>query len=53
MLRFDHATRHDGMVSVRRGYRPAELERLLSAAGITTRVHRRPGARLVAAWHAA
>ncbi len=53
MLRFDHATRQDGMVSVRRGYRPAELERLLSAAGITTRVHRRPGARLVAAWHAA
>ncbi len=53
LLRFDHATRHDGVVSVQRGYRAGELARLLAEAGIMARVHRRPGSRLVAAWHTA
>jgi SAM-dependent methyltransferase len=49
-LRFDPMTRADGMTSLRRGYTPAELGRLLTAAGIKARIERRPGYRLVASW---
>ena len=49
-LRFHPVTRHDGVVSVRRGFRPEELARLLQAAGVNATVRRRPGYRLVAAW---
>jgi ubiquinone/menaquinone biosynthesis C-methylase UbiE len=51
LLGFDPATKADGVTSVRRGYLPHELEGILRDAGVTTRVHQRPGDRLVAAWH--
>jgi len=51
LFRFDPATRADGMTSVRRGFQAAELDRLLRRAGIEARTRRRPGFRLVAAWH--
>lgn len=50
VLRFDHVTVHDGVLSVRRGYSAAEFRSLLLAAGIEATVHRRPGYRLVATW---
>jgi SAM-dependent methyltransferase len=50
LLRFDRATRADGLTSVRRGFTPAELAHLLLRAGIRAPVERRPGFRLVAAW---
>lgn len=53
MLRFDEATRHDGIVSVHRGYCTDDLTRLLADAGVRARVYRRPGSRLVATWPAA
>ncbi len=49
-LRFDPMTRADGMTSLRRGYTPAELRRLLTAAGVKATIERRPGYRLVASW---
>jgi hypothetical protein len=49
-LRFDPFTRVDGMTSIRRGYTPEELRRLLAAAGIEATIDRRPGYRLVASW---
>jgi hypothetical protein len=50
LLRFDQATRVDGVTSVRRGYLPQELSAILREAGVHATVHRRPGFRLVAAW---
>jgi len=50
LLGFDPATKADGVTSVRRGYLPHELDGILRDAGVRTRVHRRPGYRLVAAW---
>ena len=50
LLRFDPATRADGVTSVRRGFSPRELAELLRRAGVMTPVYRRPGYRLVAAW---
>jgi hypothetical protein len=50
MLRFDPATRADGLTSVRRSYTRMELKTLLSRAGIDATVERRPGFRLVATW---
>lgn len=50
LLRFHRATRHDGVLSVRRGFTPAELGAALHASGVSARVVRRPGFRLVAAW---
>jgi len=44
------ATRHDAVVSLRRGYTRAELERLLRDAGVPAVVTRHPIARLVATW---
>jgi methyltransferase family protein len=50
LLRFDPATRADGLTSVRRGYARRELAALLGRAGIAPRVEARPGFRLVATW---
>ena len=50
MLRFDPATRADGLTSVRRSYTRMELKALLSRAGIDANVEQRPGFRLVATW---
>jgi hypothetical protein len=50
-LRFHPVSRHDGVVSVLRGFTPAELEQLVNAA---TRqmpaTHRRLGYRTTASW---
>ncbi len=51
VLRFHPVTRHDGHVSIRRGFREHELARVISAAGVRgATVRRRPGWRLVAYW---
>jgi 2-polyprenyl-3-methyl-5-hydroxy-6-metoxy-1,4-benzoquinol methylase len=50
VLRFDALTIADGVTSVRRGFTEAELAALLTRAGVTTEVRRRPGFRLVASW---
>ena len=49
-LRFDPSTVADGITSIRRGYTPRELRVLLAEAGVSARVSRRPGYRLVATW---
>lgn len=51
-LGFHRVTRQDGVTSVRRGFTPAELSRLLLSAGVRGVVARRPGYRVVAAWRA-
>ncbi len=51
-LGFHHLTRRDGITSVRRGFTPGELTRLLLSAGVRGQVARRPGYRLVATWRA-
>lgn len=50
LFRFDPATRHDGITSVRRGFTNGELTELLRRAGIAAHVERSPGFRLVASW---
>ena len=50
LLGFDDVTIADGMTSVRRGFSKRELLELLARAGISGRVDRRPGFRLVATW---
>ena len=50
ILRFDPATRADGLTSVRRSCTRMELKTLLSRAGIDAKVEQRPGFRLVATW---
>lgn len=47
---FDAATRADGITSVRRGFSASALTGLLRRAGLTARVERTPGFRLVATW---
>jgi ubiquinone/menaquinone biosynthesis C-methylase UbiE len=49
-LRFHAVSRHDGVVSVRRGYTKRELTQLLREAGVDAGVTARPGFRLVATW---
>jgi SAM-dependent methyltransferase len=50
-LRFHRVTRHDGVISVLRGFVPRELDALVRAAtGITPVVRRRLGFRLTARW---
>jgi hypothetical protein len=49
-LRFDPCTVADGLTSIRRGYSSRELRALLAEAGVSARVSRRPGYRLVATW---
>jgi hypothetical protein len=43
-------TRHDAVVSLRRGYTTRELDALLAAAGVAARARYAPGFRIVAAW---
>ena len=50
LLGFDDVTIADGMTSVRRGFSGQELLDLLGRAGISGRVDRSPGFRLVATW---
>ena len=50
LLGFDEVTVADGMTSIRRGFSRRELLDLLARAGISGRVDRRPGFRLVATW---
>lgn len=50
LLGFDSVTRHDGLVSIRRGYTAAELHALTERAGVHALVTRRPGYRVVAVW---
>ena len=50
-LRFHRVTRHDGVLSVMRGYTPAELSRaVFDAVGIAPTVIRRPGFRVTTSW---
>jgi SAM-dependent methyltransferase len=53
LLRFDTVTRVDGITSIARGYRPAELATLAARAGVEGHVHARPGWRVVAWWRTA
>lgn len=50
-LRFHRVTRHDGVVSVLRGFTAAELDRIVrDATGVPPRIRRRLGYRLTARW---
>ena len=50
-MRFHPVTRHDGVVSVMRGFTAPELRRIVRAAtGATATVSRHPGFRLTARW---
>ncbi len=49
-LRFHPATRHDGVVSIKRGFTRGELAQLLARAGAAATVRHRPWWRLVATW---
>lgn len=49
-LRFDTDTMRDGVTSLRRGFSVESLGSLLARAGVSARVSRRPGSRLVAVW---
>jgi hypothetical protein len=50
LLGFDHCTRDDGIVSLRRGFTVARLKAIARAAGVAATVTRRPGSRIVAWW---
>jgi hypothetical protein len=49
-LGLSRVTRHDAVLSLRRGYTQPEFDALLAAAGVTAVTRRRLGFRLVAAW---
>ena len=49
-LRLDPVTRHDGVVSLRRGYTKREFQELCAQAGVRARVRYEPIARVVADW---
>ena len=49
-LRFSRVTRHDGVLSLRRGYTRREMNEMLVDAGVPAVARRRPGFRIVAAW---
>jgi SAM-dependent methyltransferase len=52
-LRFHEVTRHDGVLSVLRGYTPDELaDAVFSAVGVRPEVHARIGFRLTTSWRA-
>jgi SAM-dependent methyltransferase len=51
LLRFDPATRDDGVTSIRRGYTRDELAALILRTGRRAHVRTRPGFRVVAWWH--
>ena len=51
LLSFHSVSRHDGVVSIMRGFVPEELADLVRAgAGTTPAVHRRPGFRVTTSW---
>lgn len=50
LLRFHEVTRHDGLVSLRRGFATADLDAVIREAVRPATVRRRPGYRLVAYW---
>jgi SAM-dependent methyltransferase len=51
LLNFHSVSRHDGVVSIMRGFVPEELSDLVRAgAGTTPAVHRRPGFRITTSW---
>lgn len=51
VLRFHPVTRHDGVVSVMRGFTRAELRQMISEAiGVEPRTTDRPGFRVTASW---
>jgi 2-polyprenyl-3-methyl-5-hydroxy-6-metoxy-1,4-benzoquinol methylase len=52
-LGMSSVTRHDAVVSLRRGYTRREFDALLVAAGVPARARYRPGFRIVAAWEPA
>jgi SAM-dependent methyltransferase len=49
-LGLDATTRHDAVLSLKRGYTRGEFEGMLREAGIDAPAHYRPIARIVAAW---
>ena len=49
-LGLHQTTRHDAVLSLRRGYTRREFEGMMREAGIAAPVHYRPIARIVAAW---
>jgi hypothetical protein len=49
-LGFGGVTRHDGVLSLRRGYTRSEFNEMLVAAGVPRVARYRPGFRVVAAW---
>jgi hypothetical protein len=49
-LGFGGVTRHDAIVSLRRGYTRGEFNEMLLAAGAPPVARYRPGFRVVAAW---
>jgi len=49
-LGFGAVTRHDAVLSLRRGYTREEMNALLTAAGVPAVARYRPGFRVVAAW---
>ncbi|OLB54122.1 MAG: hypothetical protein AUI13_12140 [Gemmatimonadetes bacterium 13_2_20CM_2_69_23] len=49
-LRMDATTRHDAVVSLRRGYTRRELDTMLAEAGVAAAARYRPGFRIVASW---
>lgn len=53
LLRFHPASRRDGVISVLRGFTPAELARVCAAAGLRASVRRHAGYRVTAAWEPA
>ncbi len=52
ILGFDHYTRVDGITSLQRGFRPADLTAVIEAAGFQPTVTASLGARVVATWSA-
>lgn len=51
LLRFHRVTRHDGVLSVLRGYTPEELSNaVFEAVGVKPSVHRRIGFRVTTSW---
>jgi len=49
-LAMGRVTRHDAVVSLKRGYTKAEFDEMLRQAGVRAAARYRPGARIVAAW---
>jgi hypothetical protein len=49
-LAMSGVTRHDAVVSLKRGYTKAEFDEMLRQAGVRTVARYRRGARIVAAW---